>query len=86
MSSQNQTKDRSGADFDDSRREQLRQAQEMSLRRRLEALDQLAQLSDRLQAMPKHYPMSQGTAGADLSVRPAPASNDNPGDHRINRR
>lgn len=34
----------------------------MSLRQRLEALDQLAQLSDRLQAMPKRY-MSPGTAG-----------------------
>lgn len=46
----------SGTNFDDSRREQLRQAQAMSVRQRLEALDQLAQLSERMQAMPKCYP------------------------------
>ena len=39
--------------FDGSRREQLRQAQRMTVRQRLEALDQLTELSERLQAMPK---------------------------------
>lgn len=39
--------------FDGSRREQLRHAQRLSVRQRLEALDELAALSERLQAMPK---------------------------------
>jgi CRISPR-associated protein Csx17 len=39
--------------FDGSRREQLRQAQAMTVRQRLEALDQLAELSERIQTMPK---------------------------------
>jgi len=40
--------------FDGSRREQLRQAQAMTVRQRLEALDQLTELSERMQAMPRH--------------------------------
>ena len=45
--------DWSGTTFDGSRHEQLRQAQRMTLRQRLEALDQLTELSERLQAMPR---------------------------------
>ena len=41
--------------FGGSRRAQLRQAQSMSVRQRLEALDQLRQLSDRMQTMPRQY-------------------------------
>ena len=41
--------------FGGSRRAQLRQAQSMSVRQRLEALDQLCQLSDRMQTMPRQY-------------------------------
>lgn len=37
--------------FEGSRREQLRQAQRMTVRQRLEALEQLAELSERIQAM-----------------------------------
>jgi CRISPR-associated protein Csx17 len=40
--------------FDGSRREQLRRGQAMSLRQRLEALDQLTDLAARMQAMPRH--------------------------------
>ncbi|MGA0587813.1 type I-G CRISPR-associated protein Cas8g1/Csx17 [Dyella sp. KRB-257] len=39
--------------FDGSRHEQLRQARNMTVRQRLEALDQLTTLSERLQAMPR---------------------------------
>lgn len=39
--------------FDGSRREQLRQTKRMTVRQRLEALDQLRQLSERMQAMRK---------------------------------
>lgn len=42
--------------FDGSRREQLRQAQAMTVRQRLKALDQLAELSEKIQAMPRQYP------------------------------
>ena len=48
--------------FGGSRRAQLRQAQSMSVRQRLEALDQLRQLSDRMQTMPRQY------AGASITV------------------
>lgn len=47
--------------FDGSRRQQLRQAQAMTVRQRLEALDDLTELSDRLQAMsrrPAESPVS----------------------------
>jgi len=37
--------------FDGSRREQLRQAQAMTVRQRLEALNGLTELSERIQAM-----------------------------------
>jgi CRISPR-associated protein Csx17 len=47
--------------FDGSRREQLRQAQRMTVRRRLEALDELTELSERLQAM------ARGTAESGAS-------------------
>lgn len=39
--------------FEGSRREQLRRALQMSVRERLEALNQLAALSERLRTMPK---------------------------------
>ena len=39
--------------FDGSRREQLRQAQAMTVRQRLEALDELTRLSERIQAVPR---------------------------------
>lgn len=39
--------------FDGSRREQLRRAQTMTVRQRLEAMDELAALSERMRAMPR---------------------------------
>lgn len=39
--------------FEGSRDEQVRRAQAMSVRQRLEAMNDLAKLSDRLQAMPR---------------------------------
>ncbi len=51
--------------FDGSRREQLRQAQAMTVRQRLEALEQLTELSERMQAMPR-----QTGAGPDVRVAP----------------
>jgi hypothetical protein len=49
--------------FDGSRREQLRQAQRMTVRQRLEALEQLTELSERLQAMPRQTAAAQPTTG-----------------------
>jgi hypothetical protein len=46
--------------FEGSRDEQLRQARSMTVRQRLVALSDLAELSDRLQAMPRHYIPRQG--------------------------
>lgn len=46
--------------FDGSRREQLRQAQHMTVRQRLEALDQLTELSERLQTMPRQAAVPGG--------------------------
>lgn len=51
--------------FDGSRREQLRQAQTMTVRQRLEALDQLTNLSERMQAMPR----KAGSASTTIGVR-----------------
>lgn len=42
--------------FEGSRREQLRQAQKLTVRQRLEALDELTRLSNRLRTMPKQVP------------------------------
>lgn len=39
--------------FDGSRREQLRRGKAMTLRERMEALDQLTELAARMQAMPR---------------------------------
>lgn len=39
--------------FDGSRHDQLRQARAMTVRQRLEALDQLSELSERIQNMPR---------------------------------
>lgn len=52
--------------FDGSRREQLRRGQTMSLRQRLEALDQLTDLAARMQTMPR--------LGDDARVRETSAS------------
>ncbi|HSH85500.1 MAG TPA: type I-U CRISPR-associated protein Csx17 [Guyparkeria sp.] len=54
--------DWSRATFNGSRREQLRQARRMTVRQRLDALDQLTELSERLQAMPRRATAS-GAAG-----------------------
>lgn len=51
--------------FDGSRREQLRQAQAMTVRQRLEALEQLTELSERMQAMPR-----QSGAGSVVAATP----------------
>jgi len=42
--------------FDGSRREQLRRTQAMSVRQRLEAMEQLTELSERMRLMPRHAP------------------------------
>lgn len=49
--------------FDGSRREQLRQAQRMTVRQRLEALDHLTELSERLQAMPRQATAPSASTG-----------------------
>lgn len=46
--------------FEGVRKEQLRQALKMTVRERLEAMDELDRLSERLQAMPKQYPAASG--------------------------
>ena len=47
--------------FDGNRREQLRRASAMTVRQRLEALDQLTELSERMQAMPREAGVGFGT-------------------------
>ncbi|MBN8727976.1 MAG: type I-U CRISPR-associated protein Csx17 [Xanthomonadales bacterium] len=54
MSNDRQSVDWSRTTFDGSRREQLRRAAAMSVRQRLEALDQLTGLAERMQAMPRN--------------------------------
>ncbi len=58
--------------FDGSRRDQLRQAQAMTVRQRLEALDQLTELSERIQAMPRQT----GIGPTSLAVQETRASYD----------
>lgn len=41
--------------FEGTRTEQLRRAQSMTVRQRLEAMSDLAELSERLQAMPRWH-------------------------------
>lgn len=55
--------------FDGSRREQLRQARRMTVRQRLEALDHLTELSERLQAMPKQLGGGTGAIHTVEGVR-----------------
>jgi CRISPR-associated protein Csx17 len=65
--------------FDGSRREQLRQAQAMTVRQRLEALDQLQALSERLQAMPKQgvtADMNSEAREPQVAYRGMPERND----------
>jgi CRISPR-associated protein Csx17 len=75
MSDPEQAFDWRRTQFDGSRREQLRRAQAMSVRERLEALDQLTQLSDRMQAMPRQ----RGAAVADHAY---PGVQESPADYR----
>lgn len=42
--------------FEGARREQLRRAQSMTVRQRLEAMSNLSELTERLQTMPRHQP------------------------------
>ncbi len=63
MSDNDRPIDWSKTTFDGSRREQLRQAQRMTVRQRLEALDQLTELSERLRAMPRQAAEPSATAG-----------------------
>lgn len=53
MSDNQRPIDWSKTTFDGSRREQLRQTQRMTVRQRLEALDELTALTERMQAMPR---------------------------------
>ena len=53
MSENERPIDWSKTTFDGARPEQLRQAQRMTVRQRLEALDQLTELTERLQTMPR---------------------------------
>lgn len=50
--------------FEGSRREQLRRAQAMSVRQRLEAMDQLSNMSERMRAMSKDGPFSDASKAA----------------------
>lgn len=54
MSDERQPVDWSKTTFEGSRREQLRRARAMTVRQRLEALDQLMRLAERMQTMPRH--------------------------------
>lgn len=63
MSDDRRPIDWSKTTFDGSRREQLRQAQRMTVRQRLEALDELAELSERLQAVPRGVAASGDSTG-----------------------
>lgn len=49
--------------FEGSRREQLLQVQRMTVRQRLEALDELTRLSERLQALPRQVPAARASMG-----------------------
>lgn len=49
--------------FERSRREQLRQVQRMTVRQRLEALDELTRLSERLQALPRQVTAAKASMG-----------------------
>jgi CRISPR-associated protein Csx17 len=69
MSDKQRPIDWSMTTFDGSRREQLRQAQRMTVRERLEALDQLTELSERLQAMPRQ--VAEPRAAASVHESPA---------------
>jgi hypothetical protein len=53
MSDRDRAIDWDKTSFDDSRREQLRRVQAMTIGQRLEALEKLTTLSERLQVMPK---------------------------------
>ena len=53
MTDDHRPMDWSQTTFAGSRRKQLRQAQRLTLRQRLEALDELTELSERLRAMPR---------------------------------
>lgn len=55
--------DWSAATFDGSRREQMRRVRAMTVRQRLEALDELIRLSERMQAMPKRYATGASESG-----------------------
>src|SRR3546814_1129241 len=46
--------------FEGVRREQLRQNLKRTVRERLEAMDELDRLSERMQTMPKKYPAASG--------------------------
>lgn len=59
--------DRKKTTFDGSRREQLRRAQTMTVRQRLEAMDELAALSERMRAMPRQ--MDAASTAAVMGVR-----------------
>lgn len=50
--------------FDGSRRDQLRQMQRLTVRQRLEALEQLTELSERLRAMPRRTAEPHAAMGA----------------------
>jgi hypothetical protein len=53
MSDNERPIDWSPTTFDGCRREQLRRAQRMTVRQRLEALNELTELSERLQSIPR---------------------------------
>ncbi len=73
MSDAQHPMDWSKTTFDGSRREQLRQAQRMTVRQRLEALDELTGLSERLQALPRQATLRAGgtAGGAEGGEKPA---------------
>ncbi|WP_018232242.1 type I-G CRISPR-associated protein Cas8g1/Csx17 [Thioalkalivibrio thiocyanodenitrificans] len=63
MSDNERPIDWSKTTFDGARREQLRQAKRINVRQRLEALDQLTVLSERLQTMPRQAAVHGAAAG-----------------------
>lgn len=68
MSEDQRPIDWSKTTFDGSRREQLRQARRMTVRQRLEALDELTEIAERLRAMPRQVDAPDAAAAAHEST------------------
>lgn len=66
MREEDQSIDWDKTSFDGSRREQLRRARAMTVRQRLEAMDELAALSDRMRTMPRQPAAATASSSEDV--------------------